>query len=121
MKKAVLLMLALFSALSLMFLSCSTDSSSGGGDPEFDVIICDTKKTSEEKLTWERDAGKDVYICVTSENYLKDLEIESITDEELNSIEFTVDDSFVGTFKLYKVWLKGASSTPGTYNYTLAV
>ncbi len=121
MKKAVRLMLSLFSALSLMFLSCSTDSSSGGGDPEFDVIICDTKKTSEEKLTWERDAGKDVYICVTSENYLKDLEIESITDEELNSIEFTVDDSFVGTFKLYKVWLKGASSTPGTYNYTLAV
>lgn len=38
MKKAVLLMLSLFSALSLMFLSCESDSSSGS--PEFDVTLC---------------------------------------------------------------------------------
>lgn len=42
MKKAFLLMLSLFSVLSLMFLSCKTDSSSGRGTPEFDVTICDT-------------------------------------------------------------------------------
>ncbi len=120
MKKAVLLMLSLFSALSLMFLSCSTDSSGGGSDPEFDVTICDS--SLNEKLVWERDSGKDVYIFVTSKNYLKDLEIKSITDDELNSVKFTVDDSIdIDVFNLYKIWLNGACSIPGTYSYKLVV
>ena len=120
MKKAVRLMLSLFSALSLMFLSCSVDSSGGGSDPEFDVTICDTQ--GNPKTSWERTAGKDIYICVTSKNYLKDLEIKSITDNELNPVKFTVDDSIdIDVFSLYKVWLNGACSTPGTYSYKLVV
>ena len=92
----------------------------GGGDPEFDVVICDTK--GSPRASWERPAGKDIYICVTSKNYLKDLEIKSITDEELNPVKFTVDDSIdIDVFNLYKVWLNGACSTPGTYSYKLVV
>lgn len=121
MKKAFLLMLSLFSALSLMFLSCSTDSSSGGGSPEFDVMICDTRG-SKEQTTWERNSGEDVYICVTSKNYLKDLDIKGVYDDDLKSIEFSVDDTVdIDVFKVYKIWLKGASSTPGTYSYSLVV
>lgn len=121
MKKAFLLMLSLFSALSLMFLSCKTDSSSGGGTPEFDVTICDTRG-SKEQTTWERNSGEDVYICVTSKNYLKDLDIKGVYDDNLESIEFSVDDTVdIDIFKVYKIWLKGASSTPGTYSYSLVV
>lgn len=120
MKKAFLLMLSLFSALSLMFLSCSTDSSSGGGTPEFDVTICDTH--ASPKTTWERNSGEDVYICVTSKNYLKDLDIKGVYDGDLKSIDFSVDDTVdIDVFKVYKIWLKGASSTPGTYSYSLVV
>lgn len=120
MKKAFLLMLSLFSALSLMFLSCSTDSSSGGGTPEFDVTICDTH--ASPKTTWERNSGEDVYICVTSKNYLKDLDIKGVYDGDLKSIDFSVDDTVdIDIFKVYKIWLKGASSTPGTYSYSLVV
>lgn len=120
MKKAFLLMLSLFSALSLMFLSCKTDSSSGGGTPEFDVTICDTH--ASPKTTWERNSGEDVYICVTSKNYLKDLDIKGVYDDNLESIEFSVDDTVdIDIFKVYKIWLKGASSTPGTYSYSLVV
>lgn len=120
MKKAVLLMLSLFSALSLMFLSCSTDSSGGGSDPEFDVTICDS--SHNEKLIWERESGKEVYIFVTSSNYLKDLKIKNIYDEELNSIEFKVDDKIdVEEFRLYKVYLTGIPSEAGTYQYRLSV
>lgn len=119
MKKAVLLMLSLFSALSLMFLSCSTDSS-GGGDPEFDVMICDS--SLKEKLIWERESGKEVYIFVTSSNYLKDLKIKNVYDEELKSIEFKVDDTIdVDEFRLYKVYLTGIPSEAGTYQYKLSV
>lgn len=120
MKKAFLMMLSLFSALSLMFLSCSTDSSSGGGTPEFDVTICDTH--ASPKTTWERNSGEDVYICVTSKNYLKDLDIKGVYDGDLKSIDFSVDDTVdIDIFKVYKIWLKGASSTPGTYSYSLVV
>lgn len=120
MKKAFLLMLSLFSALSLMFLSCKTDSSSGGGTPEFDVTICDTH--ASPKTTWERNSGEDVYICVTSKNYLKDLDIKGVYDGDLKSIDFSVDDTVdIDIFKVYKIWLKGASSTPGTYSYSLVV
>lgn len=120
MKKAFLLMLSLFSALSLMFLSCKTDSSSGGGTPEFDVTICDTH--TSPKTTWERNSGEDVYICVTSKNYLKDLDIKGVYDGDLKSIDFSVDDTVdIDIFKVYKIWLKGASSTPGTYSYSLVV
>lgn len=120
MKKAFLLMLSLFSALSLMFLSCSTDSSSGGGTPEFDVTICDTH--ASPKTTWERNSGEDVYICVTSKNYLKDLDIKGVYDGDLKSIDFSVDDTVdIDIFKVYKIWLKGASSTLGTYSYSLVV
>lgn len=120
MKKAFLLMLSLFSALSLMFLSCKTDSSSGGGAPEFDVTICDTH--ASPKTTWERNSGEDVYICVTSKNYLKDLDIKGVYDGDLKSIDFSVDDTVdIDIFKVYKIWLKGASSTPGTYSYSLVV
>lgn len=120
MKKAFLLMLSLFSVLSLMFLSCKTDSSSGGGTPEFDVTICDTH--ASPKTTWERNSGEDVYICVTSKNYLKDLDIKGVYDGDLKSIDFSVDDTVdIDIFKVYKIWLKGASSTPGTYSYSLVV
>lgn len=116
MKKAFLLMLSLFSVLSLMFLSCKTDSSSGRGTPEFDVTICDTH--ASPKTTWERNSGEDVYICVTSKNYLKDLDIKGVYDGDLKSIDFSVDDTVdIDIFKVYKIWLKGASSTPGTYSY----
>lgn len=119
MKKAFLLMLSLFSALSLMFLSCSTDSSSGGGTPEFDVTICDTH--GSPKTTWERNSGEEVYICITSKNYLKDLDIKGVYDDSHKSITFTVDDTQVDTRNVYEIYLKGALSTPGTYSYSLVV
>lgn len=89
----------------------------GGGTPEFDVTICDTH--ASPKTTWERNSGEDVYICVTSKNYLKDLDIKGVYDGDLKSIDFSVDD--IDIFKVYKIWLKGASSTPGTYSYSLVV
>lgn len=119
MKKAFLLMLSLFSALSLMFLSCSMDSSSGGGTPEFDVTICDTH--GSPKTTWERNSGEEVYICITSKNYLKDLDIKGVYDDRHKSITFTVDDTQVDTRNVYEICLKGALSTPGTYSYSLVV
>ena len=119
MKKAFLLMLSLFSALSLMFLSCSMDSSSGGGTPEFDVTICDTR--GSPKTTWERNSGEEVYICITSKNYLKDLDIKGVYDDRHKSITFTVDDTQVDTRNVYEICLKGALSTPGTYSYSLVV
>lgn len=119
MKKAFLLMLSLFSALSLMFLSCSMDSSSGGGTPEFDVTICDTH--GSPKTTWERNSGEEVYICITSKNYLKDLDIKGVYDDSHKSITFTVDDTQVDTHNVYEICLKGALSTPGTYSYSLVV
>lgn len=92
----------------------------GGGTPEFDVTICDTH--ASPKTTWERNSGEDVYICVTSKNYLKDLDIKGVYDDNLESIEFSVDDTVdIDVFKVYKIWLKGASSTPGTYSYSLVV
>lgn len=119
MKKAFLLMLSLFSALSLMFLSCSMDSSSGGGTPEFDVTICDTH--GSPKTTWERNSGEEVYICITSKNYLKDLDIKGVYDDRHKSITFTVDDTQVDTRNVYEICLKGDLSTPGTYSYSLVV
>lgn len=119
MKKAFLLMLSLFSALSLMFLSCSMDSSSGGGTPEFDVTICDTH--GSPKTTWECNSGEEVYICITSKNYLKDLDIKGVYDDRHKSITFTVDDTQVDTRNVYEICLKGALSTPGTYSYSLVV
>lgn len=92
----------------------------GGGTPEFDVTICDAH--ASPKTTWERNSGEDVYICVTSKNYLKDLDIKGVYDDNLESIEFSVDDTVdIDIFKVYKIWLKGASSTPGTYSYSLVV
>lgn len=92
----------------------------GGGTPEFDVTICDTH--ASPKTTWERNSGEDVYICVTSKNYLKDLDIKGVYDGDLKSIDFSVDDTVdIDIFKVYKIWLKGASSTPGTYSYSLVV
>lgn len=92
----------------------------GGGTPEFDVTICDTH--ASPKTTWERNSGEDVYICVTSKNYLKDLDIKGVYDDNLKLIEFSVDDTVdIDVFKVYKIWLKGASSTPGTYSYSLVV
>lgn len=63
-----------------------------------------------------------MYICVTSKNYLKDLDIKGVYDGDLKSIDFSVDDTVdIDIFKVYKIWLKGASSTPGTYSYSLVV
>lgn len=119
MKKAVLLMLSLFSALSLMFLSCSTDSSGGGGSPEFDVIVCDTK--GDEKLTWERKSTEQVYICITSNNYLTDLEVKNVYYDELEDINFDVVDKYVDTAGVYRINLNSFTTKAGSYNCTVVV
>lgn len=120
MKKAVLLMLSLFSALSLMFLSCSTDSSGGGSDPEFDVIVCDTKGT--EKSTWERKSTEQVYICITSKNYLTDLEVENVYyTDELEDIGFEVVDKYVETASVYRINLNNFTTAAGSYNCSVVV
>ena len=119
MKKAVLLMLSLFSALSLMFLSCSTDSSGGGGSPEFDVIVCDTKRA--EKLTWERKSTEQVYICITSNNYLTDLEVKNVYYDELEDINFDVVDKYVDTAGVYRINLNSFTTKAGSYKCTVVV
>ena len=119
MKKAVLLMLSLFSALSLMFLSCSTDSSGGGGSPEFDVIVCDTK--GAEKLTWERKSTEQVYICITSNNYLTDLEVKNVYYDELEDINFDVVDKYVDTAGVYRINLNSFTTKAGSYKCTVVV
>lgn len=120
MKKAVLLMLSLFSALSLMFLSCSTDSSGGGSDPKFDVIVCDTKKI--EKSTWERKSTEQVYICITSENYLTDLEVKNVYyTDELEDIDFVVVDKYVETAGVYRINLNNFTTAAGSYNCSVVV
>ncbi len=97
MKKAVLLMLSLFSALSLMFLSCSTDSSGGGSDPEFDVTICNG--AGDEKTEFSAISGSDINIYVTSKNYFNALDVKSANyyDEETEDIE-NLSLSFVQTY-----------------------
>lgn len=120
MKKAVLLMLSLFSALSLMFLSCSTDSSGGGSDPKFDVIVCDTRGT--EKSTWERNSTQQVYICITSKNYLTDLEVKNVYyTDELEDIGFEVVDKYVETAGVYRIDLNNFTTTAGSYNCSVVV
>lgn len=120
MKKAVLLMLSLFSALSLMFLSCSTDSSGGGSDPKFDVIVCDTKKN--EKSTWERKSTEQVYICITSNNYLTDLEVTGVCyADEVEDIDFEVVDKWVGSFGVYRINLNNFKTEAGSYNCSVGV
>lgn len=122
MKKAVRLVLSLFSALSLMFLSCSTDSSGGGGSgsSEFDVIVCDTR--GAEKSTWERKSAEQVYICITSTNYLTDLEVKSVYyTDELEDIEFVVVDKYVDTEGVYRINLNSFTTKAGSYNCTVVV
>lgn len=120
MKKAVLLMLSLFSALSLMFLSCSTDSSGGGGSPEFDVIVCDTK--GSEKSDWERKSTEQVYICITSKNYLTDLEVKNVYyTDELEDINFDVVDKYVETAGVYRINLNSFTTKAGSYNCSVVV
>lgn len=121
MKKAVRLVLSLFSALSLMFLSCSTDSSGGGGSsPEFDVIVCDTK--GSEKSDWERKSTEQVYICITSTNYLTDLEVKNVYyTDELEDISFYVVDKYVETAGVYRINLNSFTTKAGSYNCTVVV
>lgn len=119
MKKAVLLMLSLFSALSLMFLSCSTDSSSGGGDPEFDVVICDGNGI--KKTDWDVTAGSDKIVYVKSENYFNALEVQSVTyvDSADEVIELKLE--YVQTYenrKLHKYSL-AVPRKPGSYNVSV--
>lgn len=121
MKKAVRLVLSLFSALSLMFLSCSTDSSGGGGSSsEFDVIVCDTKGT--EKSDWERKSTDQVYICITSTNYLTDLEVKNVYyTDELEDINFDVVDKYVETAGVYRINLNNFTTKAGSYNCSVVV
>lgn len=117
MKKAVRLVLSLFSALSLMFLSCSTDSSGGGGSPEFDVIVCDTK--GDEKSTWERKSGDPVYICITSKNYSTDLHVENVYDPDLNDITFK--SNYISARNVYRIDLNNFTTKVGTYDCLIEV
>lgn len=121
MKKAVRLVLSLFSALSLMFLSCSTDSSGGGGSSsEFDVIVCDTRGV--EKSDWERKSTEQVYICITSTNYLTDLEVKNVYyTDELEDINFDVVDKYVDTAGVYRINLNNFTTKAGSYNCTVVV
>ncbi len=123
MKKAVLLMLSLFSALSLMFLSCSTDSSSGGS-PEFDVTLCSgsgAEKTNFEATT----SDSSVNFYITSKNYFGCLNVPltgSYTDvnddiQDVN-IEFSKTDEIR---QVHKYSLSGLPSTAGTYEILFRV
>lgn len=127
MKKAVLLMLSLFSALSLMFLSCSTDSSGGGSDPEFDVTICDRNKGDKDK--WSSN-GEDIIVYVTSKNYLKDIASSAeFYYADMNNVDADyvtgsaeVDDSSRYTDNnICKITLKGCPSVSGTYECYLTL
>lgn len=121
MKKAVLLMLSLFSALSLMFLSCSTDSSGGGSDPEFDLIVCTGMQ--DPKTVWEINSGDELNIYITSKNYLKDLEITGAEydtpDGEFLELSYTLNDSSVERRGVYKLSFSGCPAEPGEYTITL--
>ena len=120
MKKAVLLMLSLFSALSLMFLSCSTDSSGGGSDPVLDLIVC--TGTQEEKTEWEIDSGNELNVYITSKNYLKDLEItgaEYDIHDDFVQLGYTLNDSSVERRGVYKLSFSGCPTEAGEYTITL--
>ncbi len=123
MKKAVLLMLSLFSALSLMFLSCSTDSSSGGS-PEFNVTLCSgsgAEKTNFEATT----SDSSVNFYITSKNYFDCLNVPdtgSYTDvnddiQDVN-IKFSKTDEIR---QVHKYSLSGLPSTAGTYEILFRV
>ncbi len=121
MKKAVRLMLSLFSALSLMFLSCSTDSSSGGGDPEFDLIVCNGTQT--EITEWNIDSGNELNVYITSKNYLKDLEITGAEydtpDGNFVELNYALNDSSVERRGVYKLSFSGCPTEVGEYKITL--
>ena len=92
----------------------------GGSDPEFDVIVCDTKKT--EKSTWERKSTEQVYICITSNNYLTDLEVKDVCyADELEDIDFEVVDKWVGSFGVYRINLNNFKTAAGSYNCSVVV
>ena len=83
MKKAVRLMLSLFSALSLMFLSCSTDSS-GGGSPSLKGI--DFTEETKDKLKSIK-VGGDVELCF--QKVFSDESTEDV-DYDLNKSDFNI-------------------------------
>lgn len=120
MKKAFLLMLSLFSALSLMFLSCKTDSSSGGGTPEFDVTICDGNGT--EKKDWSVDTGSDLTVYVKSENYFNALEKKSATYINSNNNDIVdLDLEFVQTYEERKLHKYNLTVPRESGSYTVTV
>lgn len=124
MKKAVRLVLSVMSVVSLMFLSCSTDSSSSGGSaPKFSAYVCD--KDKNEKTSWERtlnDSAPSVFVA--SKDYKDDMEVKKISisfGDELNECKFTVNEQFLDDHGVLKVSLDGTPSKVGTYEYTMTV
>ena len=92
----------------------------GGSSPEFDVIVCDTK--GSEKSDWERKSTEQVYICITSTNYLTDLEVKNVYyTDELEDISFDVVDKYVETAGVYRINLNSFTTKAGSYNCTVVV
>ncbi len=122
MKKAVLLMLSLFSALSLMFLSCESDSSSGS--PEFDVTLCSGEGAAKSEFEASTDAAS-VDFYITSKNYFDYLNrpakgswLDSADEDHDIDITYKETDYTRG---VHKYSLSGLPSTAGTYEVTFRV
>lgn len=122
MKKAVLLMLSLFSALSLMFLSCESDSSSG--DPEFDVTLCSGAGVAKSEFEATTDAAS-VTFYITSKNYFDYLNLpetgswlDSADEDHDVTITYQKTDY---TRSVHKYSLTGLPSDAGTYEVTFRV
>ena len=122
MKKAVLLMLSLFSALSLMFLSCESDSSSGS--PEFDVTLCSGSGAAKSEFEASTDAAS-VNFYITSKNYFDYLNLPAKgswldSADEDHDIDITYQNTAY-TRGVHKYSLSGLPSTAGTYEVTFRV
>lgn len=124
MKKAVRLVLSLFSALSLMFLSCSTDSSGGGGSSsEFDVALQETefvynnesivlKVTSKSNFDDLYFAALDVYDGETLIG--EDVKFDPVKNIKRERWDITVSGVYTtpGTNYTYKLYVSKSENTP---------
>ncbi len=121
MKKAVLLMLSLFSALSLMFLSCESDSSSGS--PEFDVTLCSGSGAPKSEFEAATNAAS-VNFYITSKNYFSSLNVPLEGDYVDNGEIYGIGISHVQTYEtrgVHKYSLVGLPSEAGTYSVDFIV